>query len=150
MLFILNHSTLYPLPHELAIRPHLQPEDLEHYSESLLQRSKIVMNGLVAIIAFAASTISTTKRPSETIVPFIMLLWCILNRLCYENLPADELQKRVKLVFIAYQVANFGGWIGIIVLIGSVLVRASLYCVPWFKINRHQDETLGWWTIIHI
>ncbi|KAH8798455.1 hypothetical protein DL96DRAFT_1824694, partial [Flagelloscypha sp. PMI_526] len=91
--WMFDHSTMYPLLHELSEKPHLRPQDLEYHSESLSKRSKMIMNGLCAVIGWTAAT----SRSSVTVItPFTILLWCIINRVCYEDLPLKELQKRVQ------------------------------------------------------
>ncbi|KAH8813384.1 hypothetical protein DL96DRAFT_1685246 [Flagelloscypha sp. PMI_526] len=139
----LFQSTLYPLLHELAIKAHLHREDLEYHSESLSKRSKLVMNGLLASIGFAWTT-SISSTDTAVLVTLIFLLWCIMNRMYYEGLPLDELQKRVQhsspavvailyaipefyqAIFIAYQITLHGKWIGILLLIGIIIIQLVL------------------------
>ncbi|KAH8798463.1 hypothetical protein DL96DRAFT_1564997 [Flagelloscypha sp. PMI_526] len=138
MASLLTHSTLYPLLQEIASKPHLLPGELEHLSESLTKRSKMVTNGLLALIGITLSNSSATKLPSEIKVSFLVLMWCILSRMYYEGLPVNELQKLVtnaslqkrvwesnpvlvaalyaipeiyQILFIAYKVI-YGGWVG--------------------------------------
>ncbi|KAH8813381.1 hypothetical protein DL96DRAFT_1685244 [Flagelloscypha sp. PMI_526] len=108
---ILLRLTLYPLLHELATRPDLSRDDFEYHSDSLSKRSKIVVNGYFAIIGTA------------TLLPFMFLLWCMINRAYYEGLPFAEFQA----VFIICQVVIYGRWIGLAVLASIILSKIILH-----------------------
>ncbi|KAH8795962.1 hypothetical protein DL96DRAFT_1645955 [Flagelloscypha sp. PMI_526] len=149
MVFLLSTSTLYPLFHEIARKPHLRPEELIYYSESLSKRSKMVINGLLALIGLNFSTPSASTLPPEIKISFVVLTWCITNRLYYEELPVNELQERVRksgpglvatlyafpemyqILFIGYKVIH-GGWIGFVIVtcgfIIQLLLRAAFHC----------------------
>ncbi|KAH8794369.1 hypothetical protein DL96DRAFT_1724324 [Flagelloscypha sp. PMI_526] len=92
----LHQTTLYPLLLNLSTKPHLCRDDLEYYSECLSIRSKMVMNGLLAIVGFTLSSSISTNPPTNMtrLVALTFLLWCIINRTYYEGLPLDEFQVR--------------------------------------------------------
>ncbi|KAH8795957.1 hypothetical protein DL96DRAFT_1722580 [Flagelloscypha sp. PMI_526] len=133
---------MYPLLHELSEKPHIRPQDIEHHSESLSNRSKVVMNGLFAIIGWTAAT---SQSSATVIPPLTALLWCIINRVYYEFLPVQELQKRVhksgpafvallyaipeayQVIWIKYQIIAYGGWTSIVIFTGAILVRLLLH-----------------------
>ncbi|KAH8798476.1 hypothetical protein DL96DRAFT_1781631, partial [Flagelloscypha sp. PMI_526] len=158
-----RHLPLYPLLHELSEKPHIRLEELEYHSECLSKRSKMTMNGLLAIMGFIFATSSTPKPLANTILPFTILLWCSFNRAYYEGLPFEKLQERVKnsgpmlvatlyaipemyqLVFITYQVANFGGWAGISILASGTLVQLLLHYLPCFKPSRRKNMDVHPW-----
>ncbi|KAH8797790.1 hypothetical protein DL96DRAFT_1565265 [Flagelloscypha sp. PMI_526] len=150
--FILRHSTLYPLLHELATKPHLSPEDLEHHSESLEERSKMIMNSLLAAIGLTWSASPTSQLSMRLIHPFIILVWCIINRMYYEGLPLTELQKSgpvtvailyvipefYSVVFVTSQVIIYGGLVGTAILVVAILIQLLLRYLPAFHTRRNQ------------
>ncbi|KAH8813371.1 hypothetical protein DL96DRAFT_1685239 [Flagelloscypha sp. PMI_526] len=155
---VLAHWTLFPVFHELATNPHLQSEDLEHFSECLGARSKIVMTVHLAIVALTWAASDVT--PSEILAPFIILLWSILNRAYYESLPLAELQVRVQnsnpgivaflyaipelyqVYFIIYEVAIHGGWVSSL-LVGIVFgIHVALRGLAIYRAGRRQTPTV--------
>ncbi|KAH8795959.1 hypothetical protein DL96DRAFT_1645946 [Flagelloscypha sp. PMI_526] len=157
-LSILNHSTLYPLLCELSSKPHLSPDELEHASESISTRSKMMLNGLLATIGFTLSTSSTTKISSEIVLPVTALTWCIINRVYYEGLPVSELQKRVQssgpaavailygipeifqVIFMMYKVVVYGKWIGAVIMGTAALIQLSLRGLPCIGARRRYGR----------
>ncbi|KAH8832365.1 hypothetical protein DL96DRAFT_1581795 [Flagelloscypha sp. PMI_526] len=147
--FILYHTTLYPLLQTISRKPHLSHDEMRHHVDNMGNRSKVVLSSLFVITGFTASTTASTQLPTRAIFSFTMLLWCVINRSYYEGLPFDELQKRVhrsgpalvatlyavpeiyQVVFIAYQIANLGGWIGIMILASGLLVQILLHTLPY-------------------
>ncbi|KAH8813376.1 hypothetical protein DL96DRAFT_1625926 [Flagelloscypha sp. PMI_526] len=152
---ILAHSTLYPLFHELTVRPHLLREDLEYLSDGLTKRSKMVVNGFFAIIGFTWS-IHATPSKADIVLPFLFLLWCIINRAYYEGLPVHEFQYRVQVstpalvavlyaipefyqvTFIIYHIVQYSGWAGLAILGSMVLFKTILHCVVFTRGKNPQ------------
>ncbi|KAH8798474.1 hypothetical protein DL96DRAFT_1824702 [Flagelloscypha sp. PMI_526] len=149
---LITNSTLYPILHEISTKPHLRPEELEHCSETLSKRSKMITNGLLAIIGNSSSPILST----EVKISFIVLAWCQTNRLYYEGLPVHELQRRTResgpalvatlyaipevyqILFIVYKVV-YGGWGSIVMIISAVLVQLVLRgAFRWGAYRRSQ------------
>ncbi|KAH8794373.1 hypothetical protein DL96DRAFT_1724330 [Flagelloscypha sp. PMI_526] len=153
--YIFIQLTLLPLFAEVTTKSAFQSESLEHLSEILSARSKVVMNGKLEIVAITYS--ASVKVPSGIIAPLIILLWSFMNRTYYEGLPLEhsvdhEWRERIKystpklvasvyavpelyqVFFIISQVITHGSWVASL-LVGLVFgIHAGIrgYRSPWY------------------
>ncbi|KAH8795961.1 hypothetical protein DL96DRAFT_1689606 [Flagelloscypha sp. PMI_526] len=128
-----KYFTMYPLFKEAASSHVLRLNDVEHLSNMVSARSNAVITGLLAILGFIFSNNSYDVEQGNTkssglLLPFVVLIWSLLNRAYYENLPPEEFQKRIRsstpelvtmlytvpemyqMALISVEVLTAGGW----------------------------------------
>ncbi|KAH8798449.1 hypothetical protein DL96DRAFT_1639418, partial [Flagelloscypha sp. PMI_526] len=128
---LFTQYSMYSLFKATATTSSLRSDDVEYHSKMLSARSNVVSAGLLAIIGFTYSgslTVTEDQGSLRLLVPCLVLIWSMINRAYYENLPVEEFQKRVQVTtpmlaaglylvpelyeifFVASEAFKVGGW----------------------------------------
>ncbi|KAH8795960.1 hypothetical protein DL96DRAFT_1645948 [Flagelloscypha sp. PMI_526] len=161
IIFLGQHYTMYPLFKAAATTSSLRMDDVEYQGKTVCARSNSVMVGLLAIIGYLSSpSLNPEERQAscksyKLLIPFLVLIWSIVNRAYYESLPAEGFQNRVRnstpavvtiiylvpevyqLGFITVEIFKIGGWGVAIVFAG---LPAGYLIFLWVKRKIFQEE----------